>query len=530
MSEGITLGETETKGEMKGTTLGETEVKGEMEGTTLGGATSESTDSLIFNTEETLNSNKGQGSNVKEMLATKLGDISELDQSLIVQSEQQNAETAATLDRGGSENDADSDFESKSEFQQEMEKPLADYSDGDLIKGIVRSVEKSGVLVDINYKSDGYIANSDLSFDSNFNAREDLAPGDEIAVVIEKLETKEGYTILSRKRAEVIEIWENIVEASKKRESIDVDVTSQVQGGLVIAYKGVKGFVPASQVMMADDESSLEQFVNQSLSVVPIQVDRRRRKFICSHKQSCRSTRRELNSKLFDELEVGSVCPGKVTSIKEFGVFVDIGGMEGLVHISEMSWSRVVTPSELVSIGDNIDVFVLGVDKENCRISLGMKQLQQDPWVTVNKKFKIGQIVTGTIVRIVPFGAFIRIEELVEGLIHISELSFEHVKSVSDVVTVGQEIEAKVIKLIPEEQKIGLTLKGLKDDDSPKDDAVTDSIKEEKSVEVEAPKLQDISFIKDEIVAESEPVSEEESVTEEKPLEVESIVTTDKDG
>ena len=405
--------------------------------------------------ESTLQDKKNDPISKQEMSATKLGDRSEFDQSLVELSETSDTPSQddnQTKDQGNKSED----FESV--FQKEMEKPIVDYNDGDLIKGIIRSVENGGVLVDISYKSDGYIANSELSFDSGFDAKEQLIPGDEISVVIEKLETKEGYTRLSRKRAEILETWESIIQSYKSRESIDVDVTSQVQGGLVIVFKGVKGFVPASQVVM-EEGPELDQFVNQSLSVIPIQVDRRRRKFICSHKQSRQSSRSEVNMKLFDELEVGSVCKGKVTSIKDFGVFVDVGGAEGLVHISEMSWSRVTTPSEFINLGDEVDVFVLGVDKENHRISLGMKQLQPDPWVEVIQRFKTGQIVKGTIMRIVPFGAFISIDGLVEGLIHISELSFEHVKTVSDVVSVGQEVEAKIIKLIPEEQKIGLTLK-----------------------------------------------------------------------
>ncbi|MBT7088010.1 S1 RNA-binding domain-containing protein, partial [bacterium] len=176
-------------------------------------------------------------------------------------------------------------------------------------------------------------------------------------------------------------------------------------------------------------------------------------------------------SALLEKLEVGEIREGKVSSIKDFGVFVDLGGVEGLVHISELSWARVSHPTELVNVGDKVKVFILGVDIENRRISLGMKQLKPDPWVTVAQKYEQGQIVEGTINRIVPFGAFIQIDEDLEGLIHISELSNKHIEKSEDAVTVGQKLKAKIIKLYPDEQKIGLSIKALEEEPATEADA-----------------------------------------------------------
>ncbi|RAP39209.1 hypothetical protein DID80_00155 [Candidatus Marinamargulisbacteria bacterium SCGC AAA071-K20] len=342
------------------------------------------------------------------------------------------------------------------EFEREVESSLVDIQEGDLINGIIRTVEKSGILVDISYKSDGYLANSEVQDEKN----KEYKAGDEILVFLEKLESKEGYAILSRKKAIIEEAWNEIINASKNKETVSVKVDSKVQGGLVVSFRGIRGFIPASQVLK-DQQAELDNYVHQELAVVVLQADRKRRKVIYSHKLARNLELTEETSSLIENLDIGDICEGKVTSVKDFGVFVDIGGVEGLVHISELSWSRVNHPSEFVNIGDKVRVFVLGVDKDQRKISLGIKQLEPDPWVEISKKYFVGQIIDGVIARIVPFGAFINVEDRLEGLIHISELSQTHIEKVEDVVKEGDRVKARIIKLIPEEQKIGLSLKDL---------------------------------------------------------------------
>lgn len=370
--------------------------------------------------------------------ATKLGEMSEFEKGLL-------GEQPKKVKKGD-----------ELSFEQAMSGGIADFEEDEIVEGTIRSIEKGGVLVDINYKADGFILNSELLED------EVLAPGDKVKVLIEKLETREGYTILSRKKAIVEEAWNELVDANRARQFINVKIVGKVQGGLVSVYKGIKGFVPASQVIKAESEN-LDQFLNQTLQVSVIQVDRRRRKVIFSHKVAQGKLSKQNVEKTLESLEIGETRSGRVTSIKDFGVFVDIGGVEGLVHISELSWSRVGHPSEHVSVGDTVKVFILGIDKENSKISLGMKQLEVDPWVDVASRYKIGQLIEGEISRIASFGAFIKIEQNLEGLIHISELSNEHVEKVEDVVKEKQKVTAKIIKLIPEEQKIGLSLKNLEE-------------------------------------------------------------------
>ncbi|MCP4050014.1 MAG: S1 RNA-binding domain-containing protein [bacterium] len=367
-------------------------------------------------------------------------------------------------------------------FQKEMDQLDIDFREGDIIKGTVRAVEKFGIYVDFGYKSDGLVSSTEFYNENESNSMEKIKTGDDISVYILKLESKEGYTILSAKRAEYELAWNSLDSAQKSRNTIEVFVTSKVQGGLVASYKGIKGFIPASQVVKEGDEV-LETFVNSRLDVNVIQVDRKRRKVIFSAKTKKTKSKKEAISKIMETIEVGQVISGKVTCIKDFGAFIDIGGIEGLAHISELSWSRVNHPSELLKTGQTINVFILGIDKEHIHISLGMKQLEPDPWVQVADKYSVSQVITGTISRIVPFGAFIKIDDKIEGLIHISELSYNRVDKVSDVVSIGLKVQAKIIKLIPEEQKIGLSLKGIHTEDNlnpaASEDSKEDNIKKD---------------------------------------------------
>ncbi len=403
--------------------------------------------------------------------ATKMGELSEFEKSLYgddspaksTKSVTPSSNTESANTESSSAAEAAFASEQSDYFENELDRLIVDYQEGDIIKGIVRRVEKSGVMVDISFKSDGFIVNAEFSNDPDEVPSDFLKPGDEISVFIVNLESKEGYTVLSKKRADYELAWGKVNHLAKTRDTIQVKVNSKVQGGVVADYFGIKGFIPASQ-LLTDSESDLQIFVNQTLEVCVLQADRRRRKVIFSHKQAQSKSQRNDYEQLINDLEVGEVRPGKVTSIKDFGVFVDLGGVEGLVHISELSWSRVNHPSEIVKLGQAVNVFILGVDRESRKVSLGMKQLEPDPWVAVAEKYKVGQVIEGTITRLAAFGAFIRIDDHLEGLIHISELSMEHVNAVSDVVSPGQVVNAKIIKLIPSEQKIGLSLKAIQRD------------------------------------------------------------------
>jgi len=362
------------------------------------------------------------------------------------------------------------------------------YKTGDIVKGTVVKVDPSGVLVDIKYKSDGFIPPAELS-DRSFNNINDLIKvGDNIDVLIERLEDKEGYIVLSKRKADHEKKWRAAFEAYKSRSPIEATVTSAVKGGLVVDYNGIRGFIPASQVSK-ETEESIESFVGKTLPIKIIEINRRQGKVVMSHKMAAGEKQRVDSHKIFDELEVGQVRHGTVTSIKNFGAFVDIGGVEGLVHLTELSWKRVNHPSDLLKVGQELDVFVLGVDKESRKVALGLKELQPDPWVKAAEIYKPGQIVKAKIARFVKFGAFAELEGNLEGLIHISEISDKPITRPEDVVAVGDVVDVKVLKVISEEQKIGLSIKEAKKDAERKEFKQTEALdassgQEKKSVTI----------------------------------------------
>ncbi|KAF0133437.1 MAG: small subunit ribosomal protein S1 [Candidatus Saganbacteria bacterium] len=340
--------------------------------------------------------------------------------------------------------------EAKKADDMAYEETFKKFSVGALVKGKVVRIDASGALIDIAYKSDGFLSNEELS--------QSVKIGDEIDVVIEKLESKEGYVVLSKKKADFEKNWIKAYDANKKRTLLSVKVTSAVSGGLVVDWEGIRSFIPASQVEKKP-EQLLKDFVGQTIPAKIIEANRRQSKIVMSHKFGIRDHERSQASKFFEEIEVGQVHHGRVTSIKNFGAFVNINGIEGLIPLTELSWKRVKHPSELLKTGQELDVFVLGIDKINRKISFGLKELQPDPWADALTKYKPGQIIKVKIARLVKFGAFAELDDTLEGLIHISELSANRINSPEEVVKPGDEVEVKILRIVPDEQKIGLSIK-----------------------------------------------------------------------
>jgi small subunit ribosomal protein S1 len=342
------------------------------------------------------------------------------------------------------------------------------YKIGDVVKGTIVKVDPNGVLVDINYKSDGFIVPAELT-DKPFNNINDIAKiGDKIDVLIERLEDKDGYIVLSKRKADYETKWNLAFDAYKSRKAIEAKVTGAVKGGLVVDFNGIRGFIPASQVAK-ETEESFESFVGKTLPIKVIEINRRQGKVVMSHKMAANEKVRPDVSKVIEELEVGQIKHGKVTSIKNFGAFVDVGGIEGLIHLTEMAWKRVKHPSDLLKVGQELDVFVLGVDRENKKVALGLKQLEADPWVKAAELYKPGMIVKAKVARFVKFGAFAELDGNLEGLIHISEISDKPIVRPEEGVQVGDIVDVKVLKVIPEEQKIGLSIKEAKKEEGRKE-------------------------------------------------------------
>jgi len=327
-----------------------------------------------------------------------------------------------------------------------------EYQVGDIVKGKVLKIDQSGVLVDVKYKADGIILPEEIA------PGDHLKVGDIIDVMIENLESKEGNIVLSKQRADQEVVWKKAYDSYKHKSVLNGKVIQVLKGGLVVDCAGLRGFVPASQVKREGSEA-MESLKDKVLPLKVIEVNRRQGKIVLSHKLAAGEKNREDSSKIFDELEVGQVRKGTVSSLKTFGAFVNLGGVEGLIHLSELSWKRVKHPSEMLKVGQELEVFVLGVDKINKKVALGLKELQADPWAEATDHFKVGQVVKAKILRFAKFGAFAELDHNLEGLIHISEMSKERILQPDEAAKIGDVVDVKILRILPEEQRIGLSIK-----------------------------------------------------------------------
>jgi small subunit ribosomal protein S1 len=331
---------------------------------------------------------------------------------------------------------------------------------GSVIKGKVVQISNDEVLVDIDYKSEGRIPLNELSFISNANPEDIVSVGEEITVKVLKVDDSEGNILLSKKRADADQSWEKLENLFETGGTLKAKVMQVVKGGLLVNV-GVRGFIPASHVSRGF-EDDLQKYIGQELELKIIELDRSKNNVVFSHKEVLEEQHAKAKAEAFANLKEGQKVKGVVRRLTDFGAFVDIGdGVEGLLHVSEMAYSRVNHPSDVVSEGDEITVMILGVNQERERISLGLKQTVPDPWSTVTERYKVGDKVTGEVTRVVDFGAFVKLEDGIEGLVHISELSHKHVAKTEEVVQPGQVVETKVISVDAEARRIGLSIKEL---------------------------------------------------------------------
>jgi len=337
------------------------------------------------------------------------------------------------------------------------EETLTDVAEGKILRGIVVEVRENEVLLNIGFKSEGVIPLDE------FGGAE-INPGDEFDVFLEKLENQDGLVALSKERADFLKVWDKIKVAHENNEIVCGVVDRRIKGGLVVKLWGVDTFLPGSQVALRQ-VPNLEDMIGKEIECRIIKKNKRRRNVVVSRRIVLEQEREEKKKKLIAELEKGQVRRGVVKNITDFGAFVDLGGIDGLLHITDLSWGRVQHPSEVVQIGDEIDVKVLDFEQERERISLGLKQLQSYPWEDVEKKYPEGSVVRGRVVSITNYGAFVELERGVEGLIHISEMSWtRHIKHPSKVVNISDEVNVMVLKIDKENEKISLGLKQTEED------------------------------------------------------------------
>jgi small subunit ribosomal protein S1 len=331
------------------------------------------------------------------------------------------------------------------------------FTEGDIVSGKVVRVDKDEVLVDIGYKSEGVIPVNELSIRKNVNTSDEVQLGEEIDALVMQKEDADGRLILSKKRARFEKAWKRIEDAHESGIPVQGTVIEVVKGGLILDL-GVRGFLPASLVDIRRVQD-LSEYVGQQLNCRVIEMNRNRNNVVLSRRAVLEEERKEVRQQIIDELNVGDIVEGTISNIVDFGAFVDLDGIDGLIHISELSWTHINHPSEVLQVNQKVKVKVLDIDRDRQRISLGLKQTQEDPWQKIVARHKVGDIVDGRVTKIVAFGAFVEIYEGIEGLVHISELANRHVERPDEIVAVGQQVRVKIIEVDSERRRLSLSIK-----------------------------------------------------------------------
>ncbi len=338
---------------------------------------------------------------------------------------------------------------------------IIDFNEGDILKGKVVKIDKDEVLIDIGYKSEGVIPLPELSIRNGVKPQEVVQVDDVVEILVLQKEDQDGRLLLSKKRAEIEKNFDRIEDLYRTGGTIEGDVIEHVKGGLILDI-GLRGFLPASLIDIRKTKE-LASYIGEKCKCRIIEVDRNRNNVVLSRKAIIEDERKEQRKEVLESIEVGQIRKGVITSIADFGAFVDVSGVDGLIHISELSWNHVKHPSEVVEVNDEVDVEVLDVDYEKQRLSLGLKQTQKDPWMEKIKKYTNNDIVKGKVTRIVKFGLFVQIEDGMEGLVHISELSTQPVKKPSDIAKIGDSLKVRIIDIDFDKRRMAFSVKQVEE-------------------------------------------------------------------
>jgi len=351
------------------------------------------------------------------------------------------------------------------------------FEEGDVVSGEVVRIDKDEVLVDIGFKSEGVIPSHELSIRRSVDPADEVDLGERVDALVLTKEDQEGRLILSKKRARFEKAWRRIEAAAETGEPVQGAVIEVVKGGLILDL-GVRGFLPASLVDIRRVHN-LEEFRDQTLECKVIELNRSRNNVVLSRRAVLEEERKEVREQILERLQPGQIVEGKISNIVDFGAFVDLEGIDGLIHISELSWSHVNHPSEVLEIGKDVRVKVLDIDRDRQRISLGLKQTQEDPWQKVLNEYRQGDILEGKVTKVVAFGAFIEIVPGVEGLVHISELAEHHVETPGEVVTPGEEKWVRILEIDEERRRISLSIKRAETQNNAFSDLIPDELKQQ---------------------------------------------------
>jgi len=369
----------------------------------------------------------------------------------------------------------------KGELVPNYDLTMVNLNDGDVVKGKVVKIDKDEVLIDVGFKSEGVVPLSELSIRNDVKPEDVLKVNDEIEIMVVQKEDQDGRLILSKKRAEVEQNFNRIEKIYENGDTVEGEIIECVKGGLIVDI-GLRGFLPASLIDVRKTKD-LQSYIGERCVCKIIEVDRHRNNVVLSRKAIIEDERKEQRKEILNSMEIGQIKKGIITSIADFGAFIDVGGVDGLVHISELSWNHVKHPSEVVNVDQEVDVEILGIDYEKQRLSLGLKQTQKDPWLEKIKNYSIKDVAKGKVTRIVKFGLFVQIEEGLQGLVHISELSPEPVKKPSDVAKIGDELMVRIIDIDFDKRRMAFSVKQVENpvEDKEEEKRVKDS-KEEKKV------------------------------------------------
>jgi len=345
-------------------------------------------------------------------------------------------------------------------FEALLEQSIKTLNTGDKVVGIVTSISGNEVGVDLGTKHAGYIPAAELSNDPNAKAEDLFKVGDEIEVIVVRVNDGEGTAQLSKKRLDAVKIWDDIEAAKEEKTVVEGVITEENKGGVVANVKGIRVFIPASQTGIAKG-GDLSTLVKQTVEMKITEVNRARRRVVGSIREVSREAHKAAIEKIWNEIEVGKKYHGTVKSLTSYGAFVDIGGVDGMVHVSELSWNRIKTPGDVVKVGDEIDVFVISYDPEKKKISLGYKTAETNPWNVFMNNYQIGDVASVKVVKLMTFGAFAEIIPGVDGLIHISQIADRRIAKPEDVLAEGQEVEAKIIDVDADNKRISLSIRAL---------------------------------------------------------------------
>lgn len=355
------------------------------------------------------------------------------------------------------------------DYMDEIEKSMRRVYKDDVLDGTIISIGEDEILVNINYTSDGIIPKQEMAEDYEYEV------GGEISVLVLEPHDEDGNVVLSHKQAEAIVGWDDLEEAFDQKKKIHVKVTEVVKGGVSAVYRSVRCFIPASLLSYRYVED-LSSYLGKDLEVTIEDFDRENNRVVLSRKAVETAERKVKKDKLMDQLQVGEMRQGVVTKLMKFGAFVDLGGVEGLIYLDDLAWHRVNDPSEIVSEGDQVTVYVANVDKKNGKIGLVLKKVEEDPWQGASEYYKVDDLVDGTVVRLADFGAFVEIEAGIEGLVHLSEISSERIRKPSDVLKVGDHVKAVILSIDEKNKRLSLS---IKDAEGQVDDSV-ELVQEEK--------------------------------------------------